>query len=258
MKVLAFNSSPNMEKGNTSLILKPFLDGMKKAGAQVDLHYTKQMHINPCQGDYTCIMKTGGKCIQQDDMQTIYPQLREADIIVFASPLYFDGMTSGMKTLIERLWVPSGSPFLEIRNGRIRHPVAQGKGYKETAKVVLVSNCGFWEMDNFKPLVEHIKAICENTDLEFAGALLRPHGPTLGMMVKAGAPVQDVLEAAEAAGHQLVTEGQIAEGTLNVISRPLISLSDYVQTHNQRIKQYVEMVSKQSPSQQTIGVNSSA
>jgi len=255
MKVLAFNSSPNMEKGNTSLILKPFLDGMKKAGAEVELHYTKQMKINQCQGDYACIMKTGGKCILQDDMQTIYPQLREADIIVFATPLYHDGMTSGMKTLIERLWVPSGSPFLEVRNGRIRHPVAQGKGYKKTAKVVLVSNCGFWELDNFKPLVEHMKAICENTDLEFVGALLRPHGPTLGMMTKIGAPAQDVFDAAEAVGYQLVTEGKMAEETLAVVSRQLISLTDYVQTHNQRIKQYVEMVTRQSPPQQTFTVN---
>ena len=246
MKVLAFNSSPNMEKGNTALILNPFLKGMKEAGAEIDLFNTKKLKINPCQADYACIMKTHGKCIQQDDMQTIYPKLKEADIIVFATPLYFDGMTATMKTLIERLWLPSGNPFLELRHGRVRHPVRQDKEAKK-AKMVLVSNCGFWEIENFATLVAHMKAICENTYLEFAGALLRPHGPTLGMMLKMGAPVQDVLEAAEEAGHQLVTEGKISEKTLSIVSRELIPLTDYIQRHNQRIKQFVEMMNKAAP-----------
>jgi multimeric flavodoxin WrbA len=244
MKVLAFNSSPNMQNGNTALILNPFLQGMKQAGAEVDLYYTKNMKINPCQADYACIMRTKGKCIQQDDMQQVYPKLKEADIIIFATPLYFDGMTATMKTLIERLWLPSGTPFLELRDGRVRHPIS-----KETkkAKIVLISNCGFWEMDNFVSLLAHMKAICENTDLEFAGALLRPHGPTLNMMLKMGAQVQDVLDAAKDAGRQLVTEGKMAEETLNVVSRQLIPLEDYVQRHNVRIQQFVEMMKKQTP-----------
>ena len=242
MKVLAFNSSPNMENGNTALILNPFLKGMKEAGAEIDLFYTKNLKINPCQADYACIMKTHGKCIQNDDMQTIYPKLKDTDILVFASPLYFDGMTASMKNLIERLWLPSGNPFLELRDGRVRHPILKDSGAKR-AKIVLVSNCGFWEKENFAPLLTHMKAICENTELEFAGALLRPHGPTLRMMLKTG-QVQDVLEAAETAGRQLVQDGKMSEKTLSVVSRELIPLSDYVQTHNQRIKQFVEMMNK--------------
>jgi multimeric flavodoxin WrbA len=44
MKVLAINSSPRMDKGNTALILNPFLEGMKEAGAEVDLFYTR-VHV---------------------------------------------------------------------------------------------------------------------------------------------------------------------------------------------------------------------
>ena len=40
MKVIAINSSPNMDKGNTAAILNPFLDGMKEAGAEVELYFT--------------------------------------------------------------------------------------------------------------------------------------------------------------------------------------------------------------------------
>ncbi|WP_207637584.1 flavodoxin family protein [Desulfotruncus alcoholivorax] len=41
MKVIAINSSPNMGEGNTALILNPFLKGMREAGAEVELFYTK-------------------------------------------------------------------------------------------------------------------------------------------------------------------------------------------------------------------------
>ncbi len=237
MKVLAFNSSPNTENGNTALILNPFLKGMKEAGAEIELFYIKKLKINPCISEMSCVIKTPGKCILNDDMQMLYPKLKEADIIVFATPLHFDGMTTTMKNLIERLWLPSGTPFLELRNGRVRHPVQPNT---KKAKIVLLSNCGFYELENFTPLLAHIKAICENLSFEFAGALLRPHGPTLGMMLKAGAPVTDVLNAAEEAGRQLVTEGKMSEETLNVVSRELLPLKDYVQHHNQRIKQFVE------------------
>jgi len=62
MKVLAINSSPNMDKGNTARILGPFLDGMSEAGAEVELLYTRKLKINPCYGEYDCWLKTPGKC----------------------------------------------------------------------------------------------------------------------------------------------------------------------------------------------------
>ncbi len=88
MKVLAINSSPMMDKGNTALILDPFLEGMKEAGADVELFYTRKLNINPCLGELDCWLKTPGKCIQDDDMQMLDPIMREADIIVLATPVY--------------------------------------------------------------------------------------------------------------------------------------------------------------------------
>lgn len=227
-----------MEKGNTALILNPFLEGMKEAGAEVELFYPKNLKINSCQGDGICLFKTPGKCFQNDDMQQIFPKA-DADIIVLATPLYLDGMTASLKVIAERLMMTRGLPNMELIDGACRHPFREGTVPKN-GKVVLVSNCGYWGIENFGPLVEQVKAISKNWRREFAGALLRPHGPILGGMLKMGAPVQDILDAAKEAGRQLVQEGQIKEETLKIVSRELIPLNAYVQGINQRIAAFAK------------------
>ena len=240
MKVLAFNGSPGMDKGNTALILDPFLEGMKEAGAEVELFYTKKLKINPCQGELNCWLKTPGICFQKDDMEIVRPRLNEADIWVLATPLYVDGMSGPMKNLLDRI-IPGAQPFFELRDDHIRHP---GRGEGKQRKMVIVSNCGFWELDNFDALVVHARAICKNTNMEFAGALLRPHGPALRPMSEQGAPVQDVLAAAAEAGRQLVRDGKISPDTLSTVSRELMPRDTYIQNINQNFQQTLDGVEK--------------
>ena len=240
MKVLAFNSSPNMENGNTALILNPFLKGMREAGADVELFYTKNLKINPCQSDFNCWFKTLGQCFQKDDMQMLSPKL-DADIIVFATPLYVDGMNGSMKNLMDRM-LPLLQPYFQLRDGHCRHPLRVNI---EGRQVVLISTCGLWEMDNFDSLVFHMKAICRNMNREFAGALLRPHGSVLKGMLSMGAPVKDIIEAAEEAGRQLVKDRKMSANTLAVISpRPLIPLEVYIQNLNQTFNQLLSAAGK--------------
>ena len=236
MKVLAINSSPNMGKGNTAVILNPFLDGMREAGAEVELFYTKKLKIKPCQGEFNCWVKTPGQCFQRDDMDMLRPKMGEADVWVLATPLYVDGMTGPMKNLIDRI-IPGAQPFVELRDDHIRHP---GRGESKPRQMVLVSNCGFWEMDNFDALVVHVKAICKNANMEFAGALLRPHGGALKPMLEIGGLVEDVIEAARDAGRELVSSGKISPETLSTVGRELMPREDYIQRLNQSFQQQID------------------
>lgn len=240
MKVLAINSSPNMGKGNTALVLNPFLEGMREAGAEIELFYTKKLDIKPCQGEFNCWAKTPGKCFQQDDAAMLLPKLAAADIVVLASPLYVDGVSGPMKNLMDRM-LPLAEPFVELRDGHCRHPAREGDA---GGKLVLVSNCGFWEMDNFDALLAHMEAISKNFGSEFAGALLRPHGPALKAMMGMGMPVDDVLAAAKEAGRQLVKEGQMSPETLQVVGRELLPLEMYVQILNQRWQEALDALDK--------------
>lgn len=240
IKVLAINGSPRMEKGNTALILNPFLEGMEEAGAEVELFYIRKLKINPCRGDFICWVKTPGQCWQKDDMQMLYPKLKKADIYVFATPVYVDGVTGPMKNLIDRI-IPLAQPFFELREGHCRH---LARGNPKHGKVVLVANCGFWEMDNFDPLLVHIKAICKNADREFAGALLRPHGEALRPMMEMGISLDDIFAAAKDAGRQLIRDGKMSPGTLNTISRELMPLETYFKAANETFQQALESLEK--------------
>jgi multimeric flavodoxin WrbA len=234
MKVIAINSSPKMDKGNTATILTPFLEGMREAGTEVELFYTKEMKIGPCQGDLACWLKTPGKCPQKDDMEMLLPKLAAAEVWVLATPVYLDGMNGPLKNLIDRV-IPLMLPFYELRNGHCRHPLRDGT---IPGKIVLVSSCGFWEIDNFDPLLSHIKAISKNTNREFAGALLRPHiRALLSMAADKGEPVGDILEAAKEAGLQLIRDGAMSNSTLDVISRRLLPSDIFIQAVNKRFEE---------------------
>jgi len=241
MNVLAVNSSPLMGEGNTARILNPFLEGMGEAGAQVELFYTKKLRINPCQGEFRCWINTPGECFQKDDMQMLYPKLENAEIWVFASPVYVDAVSGPMKNLMDRI-VPIAQPFFELRDGHCRHPLREGV---KKGKVVLVSNCGLWEMDNFDPLLVHIEAACKNLSREFAGALLRPHGPGLEIVMEMGQTVDDIYAAAKEAGRQLVEEGKMSAETLNAVSRELMTQEAYLQIVNEVFQQEIAAARKE-------------
>lgn len=157
-------------------------------------------------------------------MRWVLPKLEGADAWVLVSPVHYDGIGSTLKALIERT-LPMGTSFMELKDGRLRHPSREVRERPRTLAVV--SNCGFWERETLEPLEAHMRAVAANVDAVYAGALLRPHGPALGPMLEQGAPVGDVLEAAREAGRQLVRDGAMAEATLAAVSRDLLPRDAY-------------------------------
>lgn len=248
MRVVAVNGSPNKEKGNTALILNPFLDGMRKAGAETELFYITDrkisqrddvLEIRACRGCHNCWFTTPGECPQNDGMKILLPKLRDADIWVIASPIHADGVTGPIMTMMSRTL-----PFLDaaqfgIRKGHCRYALREGV---KRGKIIFVSNCGFWEMDNFDPALAHIKGFAENVDREFIVALLRPHGPLLTESLIFGK--KDVFRAAEEAGKELILEGKICQAILERISKALLPKSLYILSANYSFKRKVKKAKK--------------
>lgn len=86
-KVIILMSSPR-KKGNTDRLSDAFMNGAISVGHQVEKIYVHNQNIKPCLGCCSC-QNNGGNCVQQDNMDTIYIKMKKADILVFASPVYF-------------------------------------------------------------------------------------------------------------------------------------------------------------------------
>jgi multimeric flavodoxin WrbA len=104
MQVLGIFASPRRQ-GNSELLLKAFLAGAAAAGAQVEEVFLRVRKISPCLEIYHCFKD--GTCPIKDDMQGLYAQLLEADVVALASPVFFYGLSAQAKAMIDRtqaLW----------------------------------------------------------------------------------------------------------------------------------------------------------
>ena len=86
---------------NSELLAKECAKGAEEAGNRVELLSLKGKKIQYCVGCLSCI-KTG-KCVQKDDAPEIMEKLRRADVLVFATPIYYYEMSGQMKTLLDRM-----------------------------------------------------------------------------------------------------------------------------------------------------------
>lgn len=98
------------KNGNTHLLAKAFADGASKNNI-VELISVADYKVNPCIGCNSCFTRNGNQCFQDDDMTTIYNQLKTADILVVASPIYFYGISAELKAMIDRLHTPMRNDF---------------------------------------------------------------------------------------------------------------------------------------------------
>src|SRR4030042_4113646 len=192
VKVVAINGSARMEKGNTARVLEPFLNGVRDAGAFVELFYAKRLNVEPCTGEFYCWNEKPGQCYQEDNMQLLYPKLREADILVLATPVYIP-LPGEMQNLINRL-CPLINPVLSWRAGR---PRARFHDDVKIRKIVLLSACGWWEIGNFGTVIRIAEELAKDADVEFADPILRPHAY---LMAQDSEKAKKVMEALREAG----------------------------------------------------------
>ena len=102
-KIVVFNGGPRA-RGNTAAMVDAFIDGAKSAGNEVVRFDLALMDIHGCRG---CLQ--GGKdpknpCVQKDDMAKVYPDYMDADVVVFASPMYYWTISGQLQCAINRLY----------------------------------------------------------------------------------------------------------------------------------------------------------
>jgi multimeric flavodoxin WrbA len=159
MKVLGIMGSPRRQS-NTDILLDRALEGAKEAGAEVEKVLTSKFKISPCLEIYAC--RKDGNCAIKDDMQLLYRKLLEADHVIFASPIFFYGITSQAKSVVDRcqaLWVR-------------RHVLGMGKEDKRERRGVFISVGATRGTKLFDGAVLTVKYFFDAIGVRYSGNLL--------------------------------------------------------------------------------------
>ncbi len=206
----------------TSFMVNHFIDGTKEAGAQVEYFKLKDYNIKECTGCYTCWTKTPGECIFKDDMTMFRKKYREADLVIFASPLYIFNVTGILKTFMDRL-LPILKPYMLLNEqGNTMHPdrfpEAGEQGF------VVFSASGFPDIKhNFDGLTGMFRAWnSHNENTHLMGEFYMPASEMI---------VQPVYESRKElikdlcikAGKQIIEKGRVDKIIMETIQDPTVS-----------------------------------
>lgn len=107
--VLVVHCSPR-KNGNSSMLADEFVRGAQEAGNIVTRIDVGNAKIGGCKACEYCLSHEG-ECVQKDEMQQFYPALREADVLVYATPMYFYNFPSQMRAFEDRTFCQVGKPF---------------------------------------------------------------------------------------------------------------------------------------------------
>ena len=98
-KVLIISTSPR-KNGNSARLAEEFRKGAEEAGNEVELISLHDKKISFCQGCFACLETH--RCVIHDDADIIREKMMHADVIVFATPIYYYEMSGQMKTMLDR------------------------------------------------------------------------------------------------------------------------------------------------------------
>jgi len=190
MKVLALFGSPR-RGGNTEILLEEALKGAEAEGAEIERLYLSELKITPCTECHGC--DSTGDCVILDEMQKIYPKLLEADIIIFASPIFFYGVTAWAKALIDR------SQALWARKYLVNDPSMGKKGKRRKGFFISVGATKGQKV--FDGAILTVKYFFDALNTEYTGELLYRGVEGKGEILKH----PKALEQAREAGRRLVS-----------------------------------------------------
>lgn len=98
-KVLVISTSMR-ERSNSEALADAFIEGAKAAGNDVEKVSLRGKNISFCRGCLACLKK--GACVIQDDAPAITEKMKGAEVIAWATPIYYYEMSGQMKTMIDR------------------------------------------------------------------------------------------------------------------------------------------------------------
>lgn len=164
-KICILMGSPR-KNGNTAALLAPFLERMEANGfaGRIFYLYDKEIHgctaCRSCQKDWTTV-----SCCQNDEMQEIFAEVMESDLILLATPIYSWYCTPPMKAALDRMVYGLNKYYGE----------AVGPSLWAGKFVAIITTCGYRPEKGADLFEEGIKRYCKHSGLRYLGMLAERH-----------------------------------------------------------------------------------
>ncbi len=231
-KIVVLNASPRKTRGYTDLLARALVAGMES----VNNNNVKYLHLedykfNSCTGCWSCWQKSDGDCIfkNKDGHEELAAILDDADLIVYAFPLYADGMPGKLKNYFDR-HVSSLFPYMMKGEHSVCHPVRRKN---ENQTLAILSLCGFPEIRHFEAVKQHFRALAHNDHRKVVAELVRP-----AIMYMFNNPMLtdlqgELLDNIYRAGVELSVNGFVSKDLEKNISKPVCTESEFISFANQ-------------------------
>ena len=225
-KILILNGSPKGKNGNTAKLVEYFMKGYSGVKKDIHVDYVElcEKDIKNCIGCFTCWKETPGKCIHRDDMDELLPKYIDSDFIIWATPLYYCGMTSILKKFVERT-LPINEPYIAKKDEEYTH-TQRYDGLK--MRNIVISNCGFPERQNFDVMIQSFKMITEDSIDENICCVM---GELLSVE-PLHSRIKWYKEAVQKAGEEYAVYGKIQQDTKEILVKPLVPVEEYIEMAN--------------------------
>ena len=107
-RILIIAASPR-KNGNSTILASKAAEGVKASGGEADLVPIGNLKIAPCNGCDACITNPEAGCVVRDDMQPLYQKIRDAQGVIFATPIYWFTMSAQLKAFLDRSYAIQGN-----------------------------------------------------------------------------------------------------------------------------------------------------
>lgn len=140
-KVFILSGSPR-KGGNSDLLCDEFMKGAVEAGNEVEKIRVAEKNIGYYRACYAC--KGTGVCVIKEDMAEVLQKMIDADVLVFASPVYFYSIDAQLKVLIDR----TVARWLEVKNKEFYYIMTAADNEKEAMETTLACFRGYADCVN--------------------------------------------------------------------------------------------------------------
>ena len=125
MKLVAIAGSPR-KNGNSTSLMRLAVEAAVERGATAEVFSAKELKVAGCLACESCKRAADAVCVQKDDMRVVYAAIRDCDALLLASPVYFYGLSSQIKAIVDRCYALM--PFEGVPEGEQPVPrIAPGK-----------------------------------------------------------------------------------------------------------------------------------